>query len=206
MKEVEILFFRACESGKEVSRVLEEDKVQFRPLLPEEITHESKPSGFLATFFACCWEDVAILESPPLAEIKYLTWHKSVSPQLSPSRDRPGTNTGSHISTLDRLYAWESKLYEVKASSTVCRKYDEKCKKLRHQESRGEYQINIDLTRAAVKDLHSRILVAVQKIDFISKNIEDLRDRDLQPQLEELIGSLIRMWATMLSAIGTNMR
>uniref|UniRef100_A0A0A9A669 DUF632 domain-containing protein n=1 Tax=Arundo donax TaxID=35708 RepID=A0A0A9A669_ARUDO len=29
-------------------------------------------------------------------------------------------------------------------------------------------------------------------------NIEDLRDKDLQPQLDELIGSLTRMWATML--------
>uniref|UniRef100_A0A0A9FXY6 DUF632 domain-containing protein n=1 Tax=Arundo donax TaxID=35708 RepID=A0A0A9FXY6_ARUDO len=29
------------------------------------------------------------------------------------------------------------------------------------------------------------------------KNIEDLRDKDLQPQLKELMGSLTRMWATM---------
>ncbi|RLM84928.1 hypothetical protein C2845_PM04G34580 [Panicum miliaceum] len=65
-----------------------------------------------------------------------------------------------HISTLDRLYAWESKLYdEVKASSTIYRKYDEK-------------------------------RLAFQKIDFISKNIEDLRDEDLQPQLDELVGCL----------------
>ena len=37
MKEIEILFFWACNSGKEVPRILEEDKIQFRPLLPEEI-------------------------------------------------------------------------------------------------------------------------------------------------------------------------
>uniref|UniRef100_A0A453AMS1 Uncharacterized protein n=1 Tax=Aegilops tauschii subsp. strangulata TaxID=200361 RepID=A0A453AMS1_AEGTS len=37
MKEVEILFFRACDSGKQVPMILEEDKIQFRPLLPEEI-------------------------------------------------------------------------------------------------------------------------------------------------------------------------
>jgi hypothetical protein len=29
--------------------------------------------------------------------------------------------------------------------------------------------------------------VAIQKIDFISKNIEDLRDKELQPQLDKLI-------------------
>ena len=37
MKEVEIFFFRACDSGKEVPMILEEDKVKFRPLLAEEI-------------------------------------------------------------------------------------------------------------------------------------------------------------------------
>lgn len=108
-------------------------------------------------------------------------------------------NSGSHASTLDRLYAWERKLYdEVKASGAICRQYDEKCRHLRHQESRGESQMSIDRTRAVVKDLHSRILVAIQRIDMISKNIEDLRDKELQPQLEELIGSLTRMWTTML--------
>ena len=48
--------------------------------------------------------------------------------------------------------------------------------------------MSIDRTRAVVKDLYSRILVAIQRIDMISKNIEDLRDKELQPQLEELIG------------------
>jgi hypothetical protein len=58
---------------------------------------------------------------------------------------------------------------------------------LSDQESRGKNQIVADFTRATVKDLHSRILVGIQKIDFISKNIEDLRDKELQPQLDELI-------------------
>jgi hypothetical protein len=43
----------------------------------------------------------------------------------------------------------------------------------------GVNQIDIDFTRVAVKDLHSRVLVAVQEIDFISKSIQDPRDEDL---------------------------
>ncbi|KAG8079263.1 hypothetical protein GUJ93_ZPchr0007g3284 [Zizania palustris] len=199
MVEIEILFSRACDSGKEVTRVLDEDKLQFRTLLPEEIAHGSKPSSFIATLFACCREDVPLPETPSQAEVKYLTWHRSVSSQLSPSRNPPGTNALMHTSTLDKLYAWEGKLYdEVKANSAICRRYDEKCKQLRDQESRGKNQIHVDFTRATVKDLYSRILVAIQKIDFISKNIEDIRDKELQPQMDELIGSLTRMWATML--------
>ncbi|KAM0875250.1 hypothetical protein ACQ4PT_036938 [Festuca glaucescens] len=218
MKEVEILFIKASDCGKEVPRMLEADKVNFRPLLPEEKAHGLKASGFFATLFACCREEVPVPQLPPQAEVKYLTWHRSVSSHSSSSRNPLGPasqvdvdgltgnifsgvymNSGSHASTLDRLYAWERKLYdEVKASGTICRQYDEKCRHLRHQESRGENQMSIDKTRAAVKDLYSRILVAIQRIDMVSKNIEDLRDKELQPQLEELIGSLTRMWATML--------
>jgi hypothetical protein len=107
-------------------------------------------------------------------------------------------NSGSHASTLDRLLAWERKLYdEVKASGTIRRDYDFKCKLLRQQESRAESQQRIDKTRAAVKDLHSRIRVAIQRIDRISKTIEEIRDKELQPQLEELIDGLIRMWTVM---------
>ncbi|XP_047072342.1 protein ROLLING AND ERECT LEAF 2-like [Lolium rigidum] len=218
MKEVEILFIKASDCGKEVPRMLEADKVNFRPLLPEEKAYGLKASGFFATLFACCREEVPVPQPPPEAEVKYLTWHRSVSSHSSSSRNPLGPaskvdvdgltgnifsgvymNSGSHASTLDRLYAWERKLYdEVKASGTICRQYDEKCRHLRHQESRGENQLSIDKTRAAVKDLYSRILVAIQRIDMVSKNIEDLRDKELQPQLEELIGSLTRMWATML--------
>ncbi|KAM0857256.1 hypothetical protein ACQ4PT_048600 [Festuca glaucescens] len=218
MKEVEILFIKASDCGKEVPRMLEADKVNFRPLLPEEKAYGLKASGFFATLFACCREEVPVPQPPPEAEVKYLTWHRSVSSHSSSSRNPLGPaskvdvdgltgnifsgvymNSGSHASTLDRLYAWERKLYdEVKASGTICRQYDEKCRHLRHQESRGENQLSIDKTRATVKDLYSRILVAIQRIDMVSKNIEDLRDKELQPQLEELVGSLTRMWTTML--------
>uniref|UniRef100_A0ACD5YZF6 Uncharacterized protein n=2 Tax=Avena sativa TaxID=4498 RepID=A0ACD5YZF6_AVESA len=199
MKEIEILFFRASDSGKQVPMILEEDKIQFRPLLPEEIAHGSRASNFLASFLVCCSEEVSVPEPPHQAEIKYLTWHRSVSSQLSPSRNLRGTILDIHTSTLDRLYAWETKLYdEVKASSAICRRYDEKCKQLRDQESQGKNQIITDFTRATVKDLHSRVLVAIQKIDFISENIEDLRDKEIQPQLDELIQCLTIMWTTML--------
>ena len=79
-------------------------------------------------------------------------------------------------------------MFCFQASGAICRRYDERCKKLRHQESRGGNQIDIDFTRASVKDLHSRVLVAVHKIGFISKKIQDVRDKYLQPQLDELIG------------------
>lgn len=73
------------------------------------------------------------------------------------------------------------------ASGLIRRDYDQKCKLLRQQESQGESSATIDKTRTSVKDLHSRIRVSIQRIGSISKKIEEIRDKELQPQLEELI-------------------
>lgn len=78
-------------------------------------------------------------------------------------------------------------LHEFQASQRVRKKYDSMCRLLRQQESKGEKHSRIEKTRAVVKDLHSRIRVAIHRIDSVSKKIEDLRDTELQPQLEELI-------------------
>lgn len=74
------------------------------------------------------------------------------------------------------------------ASGVIRREYDMKCKLLRHKESVDDNPIKIDKIRASIKDLHSRIRVAFQRINSISKKIEEIRDKELQPQLEELIG------------------
>ncbi|XP_074577392.1 uncharacterized protein LOC141833794 [Curcuma longa] len=219
VKEIEELFLKASESGTEVPRMLEANKVQFPPFFPERKAHRTKASTFVATFFVCCTDETPHPQDSDLSEVKYLTWHSSV-PSLSSSSgnflDPTMANdfandlnseffsstcmtSGSHASTLDRLYAWERKLCdEVKASGKIRREYDMKCRLLRHKESVGEKSIIIDKTRAIVKDLHSRIRVAIHRIDSISKQIEEIRDKELQPQLEELIEGLTRMWRMML--------
>ncbi|KAI3905583.1 hypothetical protein MKX01_036492 [Papaver californicum] len=216
-KEIEYLFLKASESGIEVPRMLEANKVHFRPLLPGKEAGVSMASMLFNTCFSCGEDPTHVLTADaPQAEIKYLTWHRTTSSQSSLSRNLIGStlkddhedsgnllnsfcmNSGSHVSTLDRIYAWERKLYdEVKASGLIRSEYENKCKLLREQDSKGESRQKIDKTRAVVKDLHSRIRVAIHRIDSISKRIEELRDKELQPQLEELIEGLSRMWETM---------
>lgn len=70
---------------------------------------------------------------------------------------------------------------------------------LRQLESRAESSSKIDKTRAVVKDLHSRIRVAIQRIHSISKRIEDLRDNELQPQLEELIEGYVFIYNVLFA-------
>ncbi|KAL3518760.1 hypothetical protein ACH5RR_021349 [Cinchona calisaya] len=217
MKDIEYLFEKASEAGREIPRMLEANKFHFRPILPGK-ENGSMTASFLKSCFSCGEDPSQVQEEAPQTDEKYLTWHRTTSSRSSSSRNFPNANSvddiedltknlldsfsmisGSHASTIDRLYAWEKKLYdEVKASEMVRRKYDMKCKLLRQQESNAENALKIDKTRAVVKDLHSRIRVAIHRIDSISKKIEDLRDRELQPQLEELIQGLRRMWEAML--------
>ncbi|KAL9316087.1 hypothetical protein ACSQ67_017088 [Phaseolus vulgaris] len=217
VRDIELLFNKASESGKEVPRMLEANKFHFRPIFPGK-ENGSVVSSLFKACFSCGEDPGQVPEEPAQNSVKYLTWHRTASSRSSSSRNPLGaansidnvedhTNnlfdsscmiSGSHASTLDRLYAWERKLYdEVKASEIVRKEYDMKCKILRQLESKGEKTSKVDKTRATVKDLHSRIRVAIHRIDSISKRIEELRDKELQPQLEELIEGLYRMWEVM---------
>lgn len=86
-------------------------------------------------------------------------------------------------------------MFYFQASGIIRREYDLKCKLLRQQDSKGESRYKIDKTRATVKDLHSRIRVAIHQITSISKRIEELRDKELQPQLEELIEGYVVLYS-----------
>ncbi|XP_038990188.1 protein ALTERED PHOSPHATE STARVATION RESPONSE 1-like [Phoenix dactylifera] len=216
IKDIELYFTRAAESGHEISRMLETNKIRLS--ICSETIGKSSASLFLSAFLICCRAgNVSEHESAQLAT-KVITWSRTVSSRSSSSRNplvsAPKDDTaesgsdfieefcmisGSHSSTLDRLFAWERKLYnEVKASESIRKVYDQKCNQLRHQFARDMNAQVIDKTRAAVKDLHSRVRVSIQAVESISRRIEKLRDEELQPQLIELVQGLIRMWRAML--------
>ncbi|XP_057501751.1 protein ALTERED PHOSPHATE STARVATION RESPONSE 1-like [Actinidia eriantha] len=217
IKDIEHRFFRASESGKEVSRMLEANNIRVGYAVA---TGGSSASDVLSALRLACCRGIFLDISTEPAEhsTKVIMWKRTASSRSSSSRnplasaskddnDDSGSDfveefcmiAGSHSSTLDRLFAWERKLYdEVKASESIRKVYDRKCNQLRHQFAKDLSAQVIDKTRAVVKDLHSRIRVALQAVDSISKRIEKMRDDELQPQLVELIQGLIRMWKTML--------
>lgn len=220
MREIEHLFVKASECGREVPRMLEANKLHFRPIFPGK-ERGSFSSKFIKACLACGDDPSQVQEEPAQNDTKYLTWPRTTSSRGSSFRHDPSPtanntrnenqeditsslfdnfcmNAGSHASTLDRLYAWEKKLYdEVKANEMIRKVYDQKRKLLRELESSGESNRRIDKTRAIVKDLHWRIGVAIHRINSISRRIEDLRDKELHPQLEELIEGLRKMWEVM---------
>ncbi|KAK4276720.1 hypothetical protein QN277_014837 [Acacia crassicarpa] len=102
-------------------------------------------------------------------------------------------------STLEKLYAWEKKLYkEVKDEERLRVDYEKQCKRLRTLDHRGAESSKIDAAEASIRKLHTKINICIRSVDAISSRIHKLRDEELQPQLSELIQGLIRMWKFML--------
>ncbi|XP_073280632.1 uncharacterized protein [Primulina huaijiensis] len=211
IKDIDNRFFRASESGKEISRMLESSKIRVG-----YAEAKGTPSA-LVSFGAACCQGGATNVSDDQHATKVITWKRTTSSRSSSSRnplatmkddsDDSGSDfieefcmiSGSHSSTLDRLYAWERKLYdEVKASESIQNEYDRKCDQLCHQFAKDHSTQAIDKTRAVVKDLHSRRRVALHSVDSISKRIERMRDEELLPQLQELIQGLTKLWKAML--------
>lgn len=218
LKNIEDQFIKACDSGKEVSKMLEANKVHYYPGFTEKKGKSWKCRFVVPCGLSCCMQPT-VLEShePPSKALTVTTWHQSTpshsssskTPFASSSKDDIDDSSsdfvedtcmisGSHSSTLDRLYAWEIKLYEeVKAGDAIRRVYEKKCVQLRHQESKGASSEVIDKIRATIKDLYSRVRVAIEAVDSVSKRIQKLRDEELQPQLMELIQGLMKMWDKM---------
>ncbi|XP_055833774.1 protein ALTERED PHOSPHATE STARVATION RESPONSE 1 isoform X2 [Solanum dulcamara] len=213
IKDIEHRFFRASESGKEISRMLEASKIRVGY---SEAKGKSSVSAYLSSMGSGCCSRAGENMSEADHVTKVIIWKRTTSSRSSSSRnplngkddnDDSGSDfvedfcmiAGSHSSTLDRVYAWERKLYdEVKTIESIRRDYDRKCNQLRHQFAKDVSTQIIDKTRSVVKDLHSRIRVALYSVDSISKRIEKMRDEELLPQILELIQGLIRMWRAML--------
>ncbi|KAH9294252.1 hypothetical protein KI387_035772 [Taxus chinensis] len=195
MRDIEDQFIRAYDSGKEVARMLEANKVHYQSSLTEIKEHSAKVLN------AITWNRSSS-SSSPLSKSHFTSSSKDPIDDNSGNLfEDGGMISGSHASTLERLYAWEKKLYdEVKAGERTRITYERKCIQLRNQDAKGDDTQAVDKTRAAIKDLHTRIRVAIQAIDLVSKRIQKLRDEELQPQLAELLQGLRRMWKVMLES------
>lgn len=65
--------------------------------------------------------------------------------------------------------------------------YEKKCNQLRNHDINGDEPSVVDKTRAAIRDLHTRLKISIHTVESISKRIEVLRDGELYPQLMEMI-------------------
>ncbi|KAI3731946.1 hypothetical protein L1987_63139 [Smallanthus sonchifolius] len=175
-------FDKAADAGEQVSEMLETGRAQldrsFRQL-KKTVYHSN---GVLSNL-SSSWTS-----KPPLA-VKYRFEPGSIG--------EPGESK-SLCSTLERLLAWEMKLYqEVKAREGVKIEHEKKLSALQSQEYKGGDESKLIKTKASIKKLQSLIVVTSQAASTTSTAIVGLRDAELVPQLIELCHGLMYMWRSM---------
>ncbi|KAG8477321.1 hypothetical protein CXB51_030628 [Gossypium anomalum] len=175
-------FDKAAAAGDQVSEMLEISRAQldknFRQL-KKTVYHSSSMFSNLSSSWT---------SKPPLA-VKY---------RLDATALNVSGGSKSLCSTLDRLLAWEKKLYdEVKAREGVKIEHEKKLSTLQSQEYKGEDETKIDKTKASITRLQSLIIVTSQAVSTTSTAIIGLRDSDLVPQLIEICHGFRYMWGSM---------
>jgi hypothetical protein len=76
---------------------------------------------------------------------------------------------------------------ERKAGERVRLAYEKKCALLRSQDASGAEPFAIDKTRAAVRDLRTKLDISLTSVDAVSRRIAAVRDDELLPQLLQLV-------------------
>ncbi|KFK37283.1 hypothetical protein AALP_AA4G237000 [Arabis alpina] len=175
-------FDKAASAGDQVSQMLHLGRAQLDrsfSQLKKTVIHSSSVLSNLSSTWT---------QKPPL-EVKYR--------MDTTALDQPGSSK-SLSSSLDRLLAWEKKLYEeVKAREGLKIEHEKKLSKLQSQEYKGENETKLDKTKGSITRLQSLIIVTSQAVSTTSTAIIRLRDTDLVPQLVELCHGFMYMWKAM---------
>ncbi|PWA45176.1 hypothetical protein CTI12_AA519810 [Artemisia annua] len=91
-------------------------------------------------------------------------------------------------STLEKLYVWEKKLYKaVKDEERIRIMYEKMHQRLLELDANGAESSKIEAAEASIRRLTTKLNVSIKAIDAISREIHKVRDKELQPQVSELI-------------------
>ncbi|KAL9173198.1 hypothetical protein ABFS82_03G097700 [Erythranthe guttata] len=189
--EIRDEFETASSYGKEVAMMLEVGKMPYQPSLVKVI---------LSRMFYLVSPSLLLWDPPPMQSANSSSdttkSAKSYFEDVGKDVDSKACNLSS---ILDKLYAWETKLYkEVKDEERLRIMYEKQCKRLKYLDEEGAESAKIDATRASIRRLLTKLDVSIRAIDAISMRIHKLRDEELQPQVASLIHGLTRMWKSML--------
>ncbi|KAK9164970.1 hypothetical protein Scep_000161 [Stephania cephalantha] len=193
IREIKAQFERASESGNEVAKMLEAGKVPYARKnavyqVSSKVLHSITPSMPVVSSLPSPSKDGDPSSSAEKAGSALLEFDNGI-----------GGSSKSLSSTLQKLYIWEKKLYEeVKAEEKMRIGHERKCRKLKRLDERGAEAHKLDTTRTLIRNLSTKIRIAIQVVDKISIKINKLRDEELWPQMNELIRGLISMWTVML--------
>ncbi|CAH8386011.1 unnamed protein product [Eruca vesicaria subsp. sativa] len=177
--EVDDNFLKASESAHEVSKMLEATRLHYHSNFADNRGHIDHSARVM----------------------RVITWNRSF-------RGLPNADVGkddfdleeneTHATVLDKLLAWEKKLYdEVKAGELMKIEYQRKVAHLNRVKKRGGHSDSLERAKAAVSQLHTRYIVDMQSMDSTVSEINRLRDEQLYVKLLHLVEAMGKMWEMM---------
>lgn len=178
-RELDDQFLKASESAHEVSKMLEANRLHYHSNFADNRGHIDHSARVM----------------------RVITWNRSfrgLSNIDDTKDDFDSDENETHATVLDKLLAWEKKLYdEVKAGEIMKFEYQRKVASLNKKKERGSNSEALEKTKAAVSHLHTRYIVDMQSLDSTVSEINRLRDQELYPKLRELVDGLATMWDAM---------
>ncbi|MCL7026119.1 hypothetical protein MKW94_001897 [Papaver nudicaule] len=177
LKQLDDQFLRASQCASDVSKILEANRLHFHSNYADNRGH--------------------IDHSKRVMQV--ITWNKSFPGLQTADDEKVEKETDETLaSVLDKILAWEKKLYdEIKVGEVMKFDYQKKVALLNRQKSRNTSLESLEKTKSAVSHLHTRYIVDMQSLDATVSEIDTLRDEHLYPKLVSLVDGLAKMWETM---------
>ncbi|KAJ6844314.1 uncharacterized protein M6B38_291970 [Iris pallida] len=179
LNEVDDHFLQASQSAHEVSKMLEATRMHYHSNFADNRGHIDHSARVL----------------------RVITWNRSLKglPKEDEVKDDVDSDESeTHATILDKMLAWEKKLYdEVKAGELMKIEYQRKVTLLNKQKKRGASPETLEKTKAVVSHMHTRLIVDMQSMDSTVAEINRLRDKQLYPKLVDLVEGMAKMWETM---------
>ncbi|KAL3840901.1 hypothetical protein ACJIZ3_025492 [Penstemon smallii] len=175
--ELDDCFLKASESAHEVSRMLEATRLHYHSNFADKrgnINHSERV-------------------------MRVITWNRSFRGLPDDGMDDfDSEEHETHATVLDKMLAWEKKLYdEVKTGEQMKLEYQKKVAKLNKLKKRGSNTEALERLKASVSHLHTRYIVDMQSMDSTVSEINGLRDQQLYPKLVALVDGMATMWETI---------
>ncbi|KAL2525526.1 hypothetical protein Adt_10580 [Abeliophyllum distichum] len=177
--EIDDHFLKASQSAQEVSKLLEATRLHYHSNFADNRGHIDHAERVM----------------------QVITWNKSFKgvPNGDSTKDNVDADDyETHATVLDKLLAWEKKLYEeVKAGEHMKLEYQRKVSALNKLKKRNASPEQLEKAKAAVSHLHTRYIVDWQSLDSTVLEVNDIRDKQLYPKLVALVHGMAKKWESM---------
>lgn len=179
LNQIDDHFLKASEGAQEVSKMLEATRLHYHSNFADNRGHIDHSARVM----------------------RVITWNRSFKgiPNGDGGKDEfDSEEYETHATVLDKMLAWEKKLYdEVKQGELMKLEYQKKVALLNKQKKRNVSAETLEKTKAAVSHLHTRYIVDMQSMDSTVSEVNRLRDEQLYPKLVSLADAMATMWESM---------